>query len=110
MLIGHALKNAAVPIVTIIGFGVALLAAAVTLAVGAVVGLRTPMPDTTKLDRTPAAPWPAPQLLFTPDADDGPVLVVYPEGVWYRYRDEGDLDEIVERHLLGGTPVDHLRI
>lgn len=46
----------------------------------------------------------------TDRCDEGPVLVVYPEGVWYRYRDEGDLDEIVERHLLGGTPVDHLRI
>ena len=27
------------------------------------------MPDTTKLDRTPSAHWPAPQLMFTPDAD-----------------------------------------
>src|SRR6185503_19267363 len=54
---------------------VALLAAAVVLAVGAVVGLRAPMPDTTKLDRTPSAHWPAPQLMFTPDAADGPILV-----------------------------------
>ena len=54
---------------------VALLVAAAVLAVGAVVGLRTPMPDTTKLDRTPSTHWPAPQLIFTPDAADGPVLV-----------------------------------
>jgi predicted MFS family arabinose efflux permease len=54
---------------------VALLVAAGVLAVGAVAGLRTPMPDTTKLDRTPSTHWPAPQLIFTPDAADGPVLV-----------------------------------
>ena len=33
------------------------------------------MPDTTTLDRTPSAHWPAPQLTFTPGVDDGPVLV-----------------------------------
>ena len=27
------------------------------------------------MDRTPSAHWPAPQLTFTPDASDGPVLV-----------------------------------
>ena len=53
----------------------ALLVAAAVLALGAVVGLRSPVPDTTKLDRTPSTHWPAPQLIFTPDATDGPVLV-----------------------------------
>ena len=54
---------------------VALLAAGAVLALGAVAGLRTPLPDTTKLDRTPSTHWPAPQLIFTPDAADGPVMV-----------------------------------
>ena len=40
----------------------------------------------------------------------GPVLVVYPEGVWYTYVDREDIDEIVEEHLLGGRPVERLRI
>jgi hypothetical protein len=39
------------------------------------VGLRSPLPDTTKLDRTPSAHWPGPQVTFTPGAADGPVLV-----------------------------------
>ncbi len=40
----------------------------------------------------------------------GPVVVVYPEGVWYgRVRPE-DVPEIVERHLLGGQPVERLRL
>jgi len=41
---------------------------------------------------------------------DGPTVVVYPEGVWYgRVRLE-DVPEIVERHLIGGRPVERLRI
>jgi (2Fe-2S) ferredoxin len=40
----------------------------------------------------------------------GPVAVVYPEGTWYTYVDHDDLDEIVERHLKGGEPVDRLRL
>src|SRR4029079_5650659 len=54
---------------------VALLAAAVVLAVGAVVGLRAPMPDTMTLDRTPSGHWRAPRMAFSPGAGDGPVLV-----------------------------------
>ncbi len=42
--------------------------------------------------------------------EEGPVLVVYPEGVWYTYVDESDLDEIVDSHLLGGVPVERLRL
>ena len=41
---------------------------------------------------------------------EGPVLVVYPEGVWYRYVDTSDIDEIVDRHLIGGETVERLRI
>lgn len=40
----------------------------------------------------------------------GPVAVVYPEGVWYTYVDTSDIDEIVDRHLLGGQVVERLRI
>jgi MFS family permease len=53
----------------------ALLVAVATLIVGALAGLRTPMPNTANLDRMPSAHWPAPQLLLTPDPADGPVLV-----------------------------------
>ncbi|MGY6630198.1 MAG: (2Fe-2S) ferredoxin domain-containing protein [Wenzhouxiangella sp.] len=42
--------------------------------------------------------------------EDGPVLVVYPEGVWYTYVDESDLDEIIEKHILGGQPVPRLML
>ena len=40
----------------------------------------------------------------------GPVAVVYPEGVWYTYVDEEDIDEIVECHLRDGEPVERLRL
>ena len=41
---------------------------------------------------------------------EGPVLVVYPEGVWYSYVDRSDIDEIIEEHLLHGRVVERLRI
>jgi (2Fe-2S) ferredoxin len=40
----------------------------------------------------------------------GPVAVVYPEGVWYTYVDEEDIDEIVDSHLRDGKPVERLRL
>jgi (2Fe-2S) ferredoxin len=38
----------------------------------------------------------------------GPVAVVYPEGTWYSYVDESDIDEIVESHLKSGKVVQRL--
>ncbi len=40
--------------------------------------------------------------------DEGPVMVVYPEAVWYRRVQPSDIPEVVERHLLNGKPVDRL--
>lgn len=42
--------------------------------------------------------------------DYGPVMVVYPEAVWYTYVDESDIDEIIESHLKNGKVVDRLKI
>ena len=42
--------------------------------------------------------------------EEGPVLVVYPEGVWYTYVDRSDIDEIIDRHVVGGEIVERLRI
>lgn len=42
--------------------------------------------------------------------DKGPVLVVYPEAVWYTYVDKEDIDEIVEQHLLRGRVVERLKV
>ena len=42
--------------------------------------------------------------------DEGPVIVVYPEGIWYTYVDESDLDEIIESHLKNGNIVERLKI
>ena len=40
----------------------------------------------------------------------GPVLVVYPEAIWYSYVDREDIDEIIEQHLIQGKVVDRLLI
>jgi (2Fe-2S) ferredoxin len=42
--------------------------------------------------------------------EEGPCIVVYPEGVWYTYVDEMDIDEIVDEHLRNGRVVDRLKI
>lgn len=42
--------------------------------------------------------------------EQGPCVVVYPDAVWYRYVDEEDIDEIIDRHLVGGEIVERLRI
>lgn len=112
----------------------ALLVAAAVLALGAVVGLRSPMPNTANLDRTPSAHWPAPQLMFTPDPADGPVLVTLTYEVpednavgftdamqrvgrarrrtgalrWELFRDGNDPTRFVESYLVG-TWAEHLR-
>lgn len=38
----------------------------------------------------------------------GPLMVVYPEGVWYRPATPEDIDEIVESHFKQGKRVDRL--
>jgi MFS family permease len=112
----------------------AMLSAAAALVVGGLLGLRTPMPDTSKLDRTPSAHWPAPQLMFTPAAQDGPVLitvtyqvpeqnaVAFAEAMrtvgrsrrrtgalrWELFRDASDPAKFVESYLVG-TWAEHLR-
>ena len=40
----------------------------------------------------------------------GPTMVIYPEGVWYRYRTTEDLDEILQTHLVEGGRVERLML
>ena len=40
----------------------------------------------------------------------GPNLVIYPEGVWYTFANEADLDEIIRVHLIGGGRVGRLML
>jgi len=40
----------------------------------------------------------------------GPVMVVYPQGIWYTYVDREDIDEIIESHFVNHQPVERLMI
>lgn len=40
----------------------------------------------------------------------GPCVVIYPEGVWYRYNSLDDIDEIIESHLINNKVIDQLLI
>ena len=42
--------------------------------------------------------------------DEGPVLVVYPEGVWSQYVDKDEVEEIIQEHLVHGRVVERLKI
>ncbi len=42
--------------------------------------------------------------------EEGPCAVIYPEGVWYTYVDEADIDEIIEEHLKHGRVVERLKM
>ena len=42
--------------------------------------------------------------------EHGCTVVVYPEGVWYGGVKAEDVTEIIDEHLVGGRPVERLRI
>jgi (2Fe-2S) ferredoxin len=42
--------------------------------------------------------------------ENGPVLVIYPEGTWYTAKTTSDIDRIVEHHLVAGVIVTELQL
>lgn len=42
--------------------------------------------------------------------EHGVTLVIYPEAVWYGFVQPADVPEIVAEHIIGGRPVERLRL
>lgn len=42
--------------------------------------------------------------------EHGPTVVVYPDAVWYGFVKPEDAAEIITEHLVGGRPVERLRL
>ncbi|MHB8481769.1 MAG: (2Fe-2S) ferredoxin domain-containing protein [Nitrospiria bacterium] len=40
----------------------------------------------------------------------GPVVVIYPEGIWYSIQNEADVMEIIDKHIENGEVVKRLLI
>lgn len=40
----------------------------------------------------------------------GPVVVVYPEGIWYKLETREDVDAVIDSHLKNGVPVERLML
>jgi (2Fe-2S) ferredoxin len=42
--------------------------------------------------------------------EDGPCVVIYPAGVWYRIESRADVDAIIDQHLVAGGRAEALRL
>jgi (2Fe-2S) ferredoxin len=40
----------------------------------------------------------------------GPIAVVWPDNVWYHSCDPPVLEQVIQQHLVGGTPVSEYRL
>ena len=41
---------------------------------------------------------------------EGPVMVIYPQEVWYTFIDQQDIDDIIDQHLKKDQIVERLRL
>jgi (2Fe-2S) ferredoxin len=42
--------------------------------------------------------------------EHGPVMVIYPDAVWYHYTSEADVEEIMRQHVMRGQLVERLKL
>ncbi len=42
--------------------------------------------------------------------EEGPCVVIYPAGIWYRIESRADVDAVIEQYLIGGHRVEGLEL
>jgi (2Fe-2S) ferredoxin len=42
--------------------------------------------------------------------EDGPCIVIYPAGIWYRVESRHDVDAVLEQYVTGGAQAEALRL
>ncbi len=42
--------------------------------------------------------------------DEGPMVLIYPEGTWYNYANQADIEEIIQVHIIEGGVVERLLV
>lgn len=42
--------------------------------------------------------------------EHGPVMVIYPDEIWYTFIDKEDIDDIIDKHLIKGEIVSRLLV
>jgi (2Fe-2S) ferredoxin len=41
---------------------------------------------------------------------EGPLMVIYPQAIWYTFIDNADIDEIIESHLVHNKVLERLQV
>lgn len=48
------------------------------------------------------------KVVCTDQCENGPIMLVHPDGIWYKEVDKSRAEDIVSSHILKGQPLDNI--